>query len=125
MKIFEELEGYFSGQYNLVKTFLSLFKLEAKLAGLTIIPLIINLLILFIILITLWAAMMLACAYLIVLTSGSFWLALGMVILINFIALGGLVKYLQFNLKAMSFSKTRSYLTNAESSYDKLENPAD
>jgi hypothetical protein len=126
MKIFEEVETYISGQFNSIKMLLTLIKLEAKLAGLTIVPLLINICMLFVILITFWLSAMMLLGYFILMTSNNFWIAIGVIITLNLLILGALLKYLTFNLKAMSFQKTRLYFTKPESNeHEKLENTAD
>lgn len=125
MKLIDELEGYISGQFNWIKTFLSLVKLEAKLAGLTVIPLLINLFMLFIVLITLWLGIMLLLGYgFLVILNHNYWLSITFIILLNVITLGCLLKYLAFNVKAMSFEKTRNYFHQTETEQEKLESIA-
>ena len=58
MKLLKELDSYISSQFSSIKALLSLFKLEAKLAGLTVFPLLINLCMLFVILISFWLSIM-------------------------------------------------------------------
>lgn len=105
MKFFEELESYFSGQFNSLRMLFSLMKLEAKLAGLSVAPVIISLCMLFVILITSWASLMVLLGYCIFILSNSFWLALSSILLLNILALYLLLKYFLLNLKAMSFEK--------------------
>ena len=126
MKLFGEIEGYVSGQFNLIKNLLSLVKLQAKLAGLTIVPLIVNLFMIFIIIITLWLSLMSLLGYVIIVTLNNYWLAIGCIVLINLLMLSALIKYLTLNLKAMSFEKTRNYLNHRENNeYEQLKKPAD
>jgi hypothetical protein len=126
MKFIDEVEGYVSGQFNLIKNFVSLIKLEARLAGLTIVPLIVNVMMICIIIITLWLSFMTLLGYLIIVTLNNYWLAIGSIVLVNLLMLGGLIKYLTYNLKAMSFEKTRNYLSHKESpTHEPLKKPVD
>ncbi|RUR12209.1 hypothetical protein [Legionella sp. km772] len=126
MKLLEELDGYISSQFSSLRTLFSLIKLEAKLAGLTVFPLVINLFMLFVILISFWFSLMSLMAYLIFIYAQSFWIALGAVTLLNLIILLGLLRYLAFNLKSMSFERTRYYFNSQESNeHEKLEKTTD
>lgn len=125
MKIFEEVDTYISSRLSSIGSLLSLIKLEAKLAGLTVLPLLVNLCLLFVILLSFWFSLMSLVAYLIFVQAHSFWIALGSITLLNLIALIALVRYLVFNLKTMSFEKTRHYFNSQESTeHDKLEKKA-
>lgn len=125
MKIFEEFDAYISSRLNSIGSLLSLIKLEAKLAGLTVLPLLINLCLLFVILLSFWFSLMSLAVYLIFVQAHSFWIALGSITLLNLIALIALIRYLAFNLKTMSFEKTRHYFNSQESTeHDKLEKKA-
>lgn len=122
MKIIEELEGYVSNKIGIVSTLLSLFKLEARLAGLSIYPLLINLCMLLITLLTTWCTVMLLVGYFVYIYFGTLVLGLALVFMLNLILIACLLKYLTYNLKSMSFMKTRKYFSQSEStSYDKLE----
>jgi len=126
MKIIEELDGYFSSQLSSVKALFSLIKLEAKLAGLTVFPLLLNFSMLFVVLISFWFSLMALLVYLIFDQFHNLWIALGSVSLFNLIILFGLFKYLAFNFKAMSFQKTRLYFNSNESNeHEKLESTTD
>jgi hypothetical protein len=126
MKLIEELEEYFSGQFNSLKMLFSLIKLEAKLAGITAVPLIITLFMLFVILITFWASLTVLVGYFIFIQSHSFLLAICSTLLLNLLILGTLIMYFIHNLKAMSFEKTREYLNNQESTqYERIEKTTD
>jgi hypothetical protein len=126
MKFFEELESYFSGQFNSLKMLFTLIKLEAKLAGLSVAPLIITLCMLFVILITFWASLMVLVGYFIFTQFNSFWLAICSTLLLNLLVLCFLLKYFIYNLKAMSFEKTRRYLNTQESiEHERLKKTTD
>jgi hypothetical protein len=79
-----------------------------------------------IIIITLWLSFMTLLGYLIIVTLNNYWLAIGSIVLVNLLMLGGLIKYLTYNLKAMSFEKTRNYLSHKESpTHEPLKKPVD
>lgn len=126
MKFFEELENYFSGQFYSLKMLLSLIRLEAKLAGLTVVPLIINLCMLFVILITFWASLMVLLGYAVFTQFNSYWLAISSTLFFNVLMLAVLLKYFAHNLKAMSFEKTRRYLNSQENAdHERLQKTTD
>lgn len=122
MRVLEEIEGLVSSKLKLIKTIVSLIKLESRLAGLSIYPLILNICMLFVILITVWLSSMCLMGYLILLVSDNPLLPVFFVLLLNLMILLGLLKYLSFNLKSMSFERTRAYFSEKESAdHDKLE----
>jgi hypothetical protein len=122
MKLFENIEGFASDCLSLVKTIVSIFKLEAKLARLSIFPLILNLCMLFIIAITVWLSSMFILGYYSALTFNSIIIAAAIVLLINLLSLVLLIQYLKFNLRNLSFEKTRAYFSKKEEKpYEKLE----
>lgn len=122
MKIIEEAEGYVSDKLGVIKKLFSLIKMEAQLVGLSVYPLLLNLCALFIIFITVWFLAMFLTGYFILLALGNFLLTVFCVFLLNLVLLLGLLKYLTFNLRKMSFEKTRNYFTQKESNdYDRLE----
>jgi hypothetical protein len=126
MKLIDEVEGFISGQFNSIKMVLSLIRLEAKLAGLTLVPLLVNLCMLFVILITFWLSTMVLLGYFIVNTTHHLYWALGTVTALNLVLFAALLKYLTFNMRAMSFEKTRHYFTKpASQEHEQLETSAD
>lgn len=127
MNLFDELQGYLSGQFNSIKTVISLIRLEAKLAGLTVIPLVINLFLLLIVSTTIWVALMCLIGYgAFILLYHNYWLTIGSILLINLLILGGLLKYLSFNIKLISFEKTRAYFNQPERTHhEQLEKRPD
>ena len=126
MKLFDQIEGLVSGKLNVIKTVVSLIKLEARLAGLSVYPLLINVCMLFIVLITVWLSTMLLLGYLSIMAFSNAITAILIVLLINIMVFIGLLKYLMFNLKNMSFEKTREYFAHKESDeHGKLEKTVD
>ncbi|KTD60063.1 hypothetical protein [Legionella shakespearei] len=126
MKVLEEAEGYVSDKLGVIKKLLSLMRMEAQLAGLSVYPLLLNLCALFIVFITVWLLAMILIGYGISLVLGNLLLVVFCVFLLNLACLLGLLKYLAFNLRNMSFEKTRNYFTQKENNnYDHLEKTID
>lgn len=112
MRLLNELEGYVSSQFSAIKTALTMTKLEAKLAGLSLYPLLVNVCFLLVCLTSTWATLMVALGYALFYFFGSLTLAFSGVFLLNIITAMLLLKYMRFNLKQMSFQKTRAYLSS-------------
>ncbi|MGC1182973.1 hypothetical protein [Legionella sp.] len=109
MEVLKQVEELVSAKISVIKAVLTLIQPEAQLAGLSVFPLLLNLCMLLIVLMTFWLLTSLFIGYGILLISNNFPLSLILVLLFNLIALWGLIKYLAFNIKNMSFEKTRSY----------------
>ncbi len=118
IKIIEEVEGLVSSKLSSLKTILSIFKLEARLAGLSVYPLMLNMCLIFVVLITIWLSAMFLIGYFAVLYWGTLLLAVCFILLLNLILFAGLLKYLSYNLNNMSFEKTRASLSSKENSED-------
>ena len=122
MKLFEQIDGFASDCLSVIKTVVAIFKLEAKLARLSIFPLLLNLCSLLIIAITVWLSSMFILGYYSLLTFNSIIIAAAIILLINLLILILLIQYLKFNLRNLSFEKTRAYFSNNEGKpYEKLE----
>lgn len=117
-KFFEQIEGLINSKISVFKTLFSIFKLEARLAGLSVYPLLLNVCLLFVILITLWLSIMLVIGCCAMLFLHTILQATFFIILLNLILFFILLKYLTFNLSNMSFEKTRAYLSPKEDSKD-------
>lgn len=113
MRLLNELEGYVSSQLSVIKTALTMAKLEAKLAGLSFYPLLINVCFLLVCLTSTWVTVMAALGYILFYFFSSLALAFFGVFLLNIIIAVLLLKYLRFNLKQMSFQKTRAYVSGS------------
>lgn len=125
MKLLNELDAYISSQFNAAKALLTLFKLEAKLAGRSIVPLLITLCLFSVISISFWLSLMIFAGYLIFLYLANVWISLALICLFNLIILVLLINYLSFNLRMMSFERTRHYFNAEESTdHEKLEKAA-
>ena len=118
MNPFEQLEGLVSGKLAVVKMVVDLFKLEAKIAGLSLYPLLLTLSLLLVVLMSTWLVAMLLVGYCFLLfVHRPIW-AVAFVLFINLSAVILLLHYLLFNLKKMSFEKTRAYFTEKEGHLD-------
>ncbi len=109
MSIFESVYGLAVNKLESLQTLMSMTKLEVRLARLSIYPLIINICSILVILMTTWAAAMTMLGYGIILMSDNIWIALTAVILFNLLILTLLKRILSYNIRKMSFQKTRQY----------------
>jgi hypothetical protein len=112
MKLKEQFEGLFVDGYSIVKTLMSILKIEIKLARLSVYPLLINLVLLLVILLSLWFLMMVSVGYLLMGYLESLGLVLLSVITLQLILLFCILQYLKYNLKNISFEKTCAYFSN-------------
>lgn len=110
MKLFTELEGFVTGKISLVKMLVSLIRLEARLAGQSVYPLLFNACLLLTLLITTWATAVVLIGYGLLLVSGSLIVTLLLVLLIHLALLALSAGRLKTNLHCMSFARTRHYL---------------
>lgn len=110
MELFNHLEGFIIGNMKVAKTFFSLVKLEARLAGLSIFPLLLNVCFLFVILLTLWMATMVLLGLIAFVFLENSILATVIVLIANLIFVFIVIKAVQKNLRYMSFEKTRETL---------------
>lgn len=111
MNIIEELEGLISSKFKSMKLIFALFKMEASLARLSIIPLVFNILMILVLLMTTWFATMLLWGYLFFMLSSSMVLAVVSVVVSNLLLLYFLHHLMKYNIHNMSFSKTRAYFS--------------
>lgn len=122
MTILEQLEGLVSAKIGVFKSIFSLIKLETRLAGLSIFPLLLTLGMLLIVLFGVWTTSMCALGIGIYNLVHHLLLSVGLVLLVNVVMLLGLLKYLQFTLKNLSFAKTRAYFSQKEGAdYEQLQ----
>lgn len=111
MKLKEQLEGLLVDGFSIVKTLLAILTLEIKLARLSVYPLLLNLVLLLVILLSLWFLVMVTVGYLLMGYLESLGLALLSVISLQLILLFCLLQYLKYNLKNIGFEKTRAYFS--------------
>ncbi|WP_019217440.1 hypothetical protein [Legionella tunisiensis] len=110
MNIIEHVEGLVSGKIRIIKLVTRIIKLEAKLAGLSIYPLLLNVCLLLITLTTLWLSAMLLLGYLFTQLFGNTFLGIFIVLLFNLGFSFLLANYLRSNLEKMSFKKQEPIL---------------
>lgn len=121
MKAFKALQGLVSGELKIINTLIAIIKLEARLAGSSIVPLLVNLMLLFLVLLTTWVAAVVILSYVMIAAFDNVLASLLVILLLHIGILLGLVKYLQFNLKSMSFEKTRAFFSTENNNNDHLE----
>lgn len=121
MDIFESIKGLVSGKSSVIKTLLVMIKLEARLAGDSILPFLLNVCMIFGVLITLWLLTMLLLGYVLMLAFDNKLYPLLIIWVLNIAVFVGLLKYLQFNLGNMSFEKTRNYFSKKRKNYENIE----
>lgn len=114
MQILEDIEGLVSNKIEVFKTILTIVKLETRLAGLSIYPLIFNIAMILVVLITVWSSLMVLMGHSLMYWFSSFILGVLGVLGLNLLIAWGLFQYLSFNLKNMSFEKTRAYFNQRE-----------
>ena len=114
MKILEHLEGFFSSKLNEVSTFVTLAKLEAKLAELSFMPLLIGIGALFVITLTVWFLTMILLWFAVKHYVANVILCVGIILLINLGLLGLLTVNVLMNFKKIRFEKTRKYLSSTK-----------
>lgn len=117
MSLFEEIEGLVSAQLDVVKTAVSILKLETRLAGLSVYPLLLNLCLLLIGLMSAWTTSMVALGYILTMMIPNILICILLVLLLHVGIVFGLIRYLSFNLKNMSFEKTRQFIASKENHY--------
>ena len=115
MRVLQEIEGLVSSKLELIKSIFSIIKLEARLAGLSIIHLLICVFLLFIITISTWSLILAFIGYCTYLLYPSLCLAIIIPLLLNVLLTYILVRYLISNAKTMTFEKSRKYLFTKES----------
>ncbi len=121
MEVFKQLEALIAAKISVIRTALCIFRLEARLAGLSVFPLLLNICMLLVICITVWLTAMFLLGYFVALSSKSLILALFLILLLNIGLLLGLTKYLSYNLNNMSFQKTREYFSQQSTEHEKLK----
>lgn len=118
MKLFDEIEGLVSSQMMVIKNMFSIVTLEAKLAGLSVFPFLVNVCMLLIVLMTTWFFTMTIVGYFAYLAFDNLLYTLFFILFLNAIVFIGLLKYLLFNLRNMSFEKTRAFLAKKENEHE-------
>lgn len=117
MNLLIDIENLVSAKLDVVKTAVSILKLETRLAGLSVYPLLLNLCFLLVGLVGMWTTAMLALGYILELWIHNILLSLVTVLALQIMIIFGLLKYLSFNLNNMSFSRTRQFIAKKEHAY--------
>ncbi|WP_454780720.1 hypothetical protein [Legionella sp. WA2022007384] len=120
MEFLQQLKKLILAKISVYKTAYSLVCLEAQLAKLSIVPLLLTIFMLFIVLMTVWLSITTLIGYSLFLISNRPVLALLLIIFLNIGLLLVLIRYLSFNLKNMSFEKTRTYFFQNKSILNKI-----
>lgn len=118
MNVIEEIIGYISGKFKVAGLVVDLFKLEAQLATMSIIPLAITAVLLGVFALVAWTTLMVLLGYAIFWYLENMWIAILGVLLLHAIIIGGLIKYLLINLTKIKFEKTRAFLSRGKKSYE-------
>ncbi|VEG92069.1 hypothetical protein [Legionella spiritensis] len=109
MKIIEHIEGLVATRYSVIRDVLALIKLEAKLARLSVLPLLLTLCFLIVILIITWSLLMLLLGYVFMYFLNDTLLSIVGVLTVNILFFILSLSCLMSNLKKISFAKTREY----------------
>ena len=126
MAIFEHIEGLVASKWGILQSAIALIKLEARLAGLSVYPLLLNICLIFIVVTTLWLSAMLLLGCFFAATFDNYVISISLIIVLNLSLFFLLLRYLSFNLKKMSFEKTREYFgTHEEKPHEPLEKASD
>jgi len=122
MNPLQEVKALFSSESGIIKNIIGIVQLEAKLARLSIVPLLINLVILFITGLGLWFIFMIVTGYLVAFFSGNVLIGILTVLGIHIVLVVLFLRWLSYNVKNMSFNKTRQIFSkNRAFNYEKLE----
>lgn len=114
MKFFEHVKGFFSNKAEYSKGLYALFKLEAKLAGLNLLPFLVGLIVLLALAITVWLTLMILIGYVIILLSKQSLTAIITILVLNLALALYLVRDMKQRLQEMSFARTRNCLRTSE-----------
>lgn len=122
MNPLHHLKDLIFSEAGIVRNILDIARLEARLARLSIGPLLLNLAILIVIGLGFWFALMVGVGYLLGILFHNILLGIVGVIVIHMIFMGFLIYWLLYNLKNISFKHTRKIFSQRQSiDYEKLE----
>ncbi|MCA0402413.1 MAG: hypothetical protein LCH30_01315 [Proteobacteria bacterium] len=121
MNFFGHLEGYTTNRLALVKNIYQLFKLEAKLAGLNFLPLLVCLGLFITFLLSTWFVLMAFLGYLILpLCKNNPLIVLPILFIVNLSLVVFIGSKMATCLSRMSFSKTRAVLSEHEPNFEEV-----
>ena len=115
MKFLESLEGYVCDYLAEIKAMLVMVKGEARLAGMSVLPLLSALVFLFAVLITTWCSLLVLMGYFFFMATGSVLMSLSGVFVINLLLFFCCMFSVKFNFRQMTFEKTRHYFSHKRS----------
>lgn len=118
MNVIEHLQGLVISRIKFFKSILTLFQLEAKLAGMTLLPLLLTLGISIVLLLVMVMVIFAIGGYVIWLYTESPMIALSSLFLINVLLLFYLSRRMKTLFTQLSFEKTRRVLQNTEKKDD-------
>ncbi|MFA5960299.1 MAG: hypothetical protein WC785_07260 [Tatlockia sp.] len=110
MHFFEHVEGYISSKITLAREIMTLARLEAQLAGLNVVPLLLHASLLLALILSLWPTVLVLIGYLLFLLTHKLYVSILGVLLINLAGLFYLGKSSKKHLKTMRFERTRESL---------------
>ncbi len=110
MQVFEEISELVSGKLKLYQTLAKMVKLEARLAGLSIFPMMMTLAILIVFCLSFWVSSLILLGYLLYQVFHSFLIAIVLVVILNVVSVALAIRALISNIKNLSFARTRKYL---------------
>jgi hypothetical protein len=121
MTFLASLEGFVYDYLAEIKALLAMVKGEARLAGLSVLPLLLSLVCLFVVVITTWLSLLVLMGYCFLWATGSLFLSLSSVFISNLLLLLGLIISVKFNFRQMTFEKTRRYFSHEGSKNEDLQ----
>ncbi len=110
MKVFEEIAQLISTKLNIGLSFFRLVGLEARLAGLSLVPLLCSLVGLIVIGLSAWLTLVAILFFAINMLLNNIMLSLTCLFLLNLLTLAILAKAMLYNVNNMSFKNTRKLL---------------
>lgn len=111
MRLLDDLISLISSKLNMASLFMSIFKLETRLAGLSVWPLLLTLAGLLVVAAIMWLSSMLLAGYGLYLLYQNLLLAIGVVWFIQIVMMIVLIRAVKFHLNNMSFQTTRKILS--------------
>lgn len=120
MQFIQQLWALFVTKLDIYKNIATLFKLEAQLAKLNVVPLMLNILFILPILLGLWINIMLLLGYVFFLVLDNLALSIFLVLFFNLLACALLFININRHLNKMCFKKTRYYLNLPEDEFHEL-----
>ncbi|HBI22306.1 MAG TPA: hypothetical protein DDY37_06980 [Legionella sp.] len=110
MSLIDEAVDLVSSQVHWMKTCLSITRLEATLAGLSVYPLLVLVCLFMVCFMGFWCTSLLFLGLVLMQALGNLMVVLGLICVTNALLLCLILRYLHLYLKRMRFEKTRAYL---------------